>query len=559
MAVIFGKKDVDQGGVYTPKEPVSGENRFWIKLTFGYRLNNSKNSYYLRLANDNYKFFEFGKNGRTNEDYVLVFDIFGDREGPQALKYLSVDVECSPALMQAGFSCKIDEYGRLVFSGRLSTPFDESVVFEVYDPEITKPFTFLKRLTIVANNTESLWKKKESPKDGPYPQLIDDLSEGAKVDFEDLTLTAIVASKRGRMHEHVGTPRDDNYCMRLSKKNSDWHFFAIADGAGSARYSRKGSEIACKAVVDEMERLFNENSASMRYSDVSDEREIRRNVALAIQGAYNAIREEAIRMKQEDDRVALRDYHTTLLCGALKRFTANELPGAKPMWALVSYWVGDGALALYGVDGPESVILLGESDGGEYAGETRFLTMPTEVEPEKIDSRIRVTFFNDFKALVLATDGVTDPLFPSDNALRSPKHWNIFWNEKLPEKIGSGAFDKQRTTQKRAQALLEGMNFFERGYHDDRTLLILTPEPRNESADPGSGIKQAENEPRVETHLVTPQNICSVSVDGAMNASVPEYKQGLTPWERFASVNGLESGNVYAESKYKYKDDEQDC
>jgi hypothetical protein len=62
------------------------------------------------------------------------------------------------------------------------------------------------------------------------------------------------------------------------------------------------------------------------------------------------------------------------------------------------------------------------------------------------------------------TDGITDPKFPSDAAFAEPAQWAALWAELQPSLTSS-------------QALLDWMNFFSPGNHDDRTLVAVLPAP----------------------------------------------------------------------------------
>ena len=57
----------------------------------------------------------------------------------------------------------------------------------------------------------------------------------------------VAASKRGRSHAQEGKPRDDHF--RMEHMDNGWYIMAVADGAGSAKYSRQGSTIACDEAV----------------------------------------------------------------------------------------------------------------------------------------------------------------------------------------------------------------------------------------------------------------------------------------------------------------------
>ena len=58
----------------------------------------------------------------------------------------------------------------------------------------------------------------------------------------------LVSSKRGRSHANVGSFREDDFAF--ADLDNGWSIVVVADGAGSAKFSRHGSSIACKGVVN---------------------------------------------------------------------------------------------------------------------------------------------------------------------------------------------------------------------------------------------------------------------------------------------------------------------
>ncbi len=184
---------------------------------------------------------------------------------------------------------------------------------------------------------------------------------------------------------------------------------------------------------------------------------------------YAAIKKEYENRKNEEERVTIKDYNTTLLLTAFRRL---ELDGAS-YTLFLSYWVGDGAPAVFKPNGRDEVFLLGEVDAGEYAGQTRFLTND-QIKPELVCARLRFLCVKDFETLAMMTDGVSDPFFSSEKDLSQFNEWNDFWNEVLPQYF-PGALDKNVPDAERAEKLLEGLNFKKTSYHDDRTLLLLLP------------------------------------------------------------------------------------
>ncbi len=73
----------------------------------------------------------------------------------------------------------------------------------------------------------------------------------------------------------------------------------------------------------------------------------------------------------------------------------------------------------------------GNPDSGEYAGQTRFLDQSIIADPS-FSGRISVGKWNDVSHLILMTDGVSDPLFETDNGLRSDEKWTRLLDELIP-------------------------------------------------------------------------------------------------------------------------------
>jgi hypothetical protein len=65
----------------------------------------------------------------------------------------------------------------------------------------------------------------------------------------------------------------------------------------------------------------------------------------------------------------------------------------------VSFWIGDGAMVICRPNGTDKVLVLGSPDSGDYAGQTRFLTMPGEINPAKVRERTYFSFFDDFQSI----------------------------------------------------------------------------------------------------------------------------------------------------------------
>jgi hypothetical protein len=127
---------------------------------------------------------------------------------------------------------------------------------------------------------------------------------------------------------------------------------------------------------------------------------------------------------------------------------------------LSTFWMGDGAIAAYGPSG--KVRLMGVPDSGEYAGQTRFLDRAALVD-QGFSKRVQIGFWADITAILLMTDGISDPRFETDNGLVDPSKWDALWNEILPYLSGSNP----------EQNLLSWLDFLTPGHHDDRTIALL--------------------------------------------------------------------------------------
>jgi len=125
-----------------------------------------------------------------------------------------------------------------------------------------------------------------------------------------------------------------------------------------------------------------------------------------------------------------------------------------------AFWLGDGAIAAYGPTG--KVRVLGMPDSGEYAGQTRFLDAET-IQDAEFSKRIIIGRWKEISHLVLMTDGVSDPGFETDNGLQNPQKWDALIAELTPH-LDDG--------ENAAEKLVEWLNFFSPGNHDDRTIVV---------------------------------------------------------------------------------------
>ena len=275
----------------------------------------------------------------------------------------------------------------------------------------------------------------------------------------------VAASKRGRSHAQEAKPRDDHF--KMAHLENGWYIMAVADGAGSAMYSREGSRIACETVISHCEKELEkcqgfEDNINLWHLDQGSvdagkliSADVYRIVGNAALKAHKAINEEA---KQQ--QLPSKTFATTLLLAICKKFEFG--------WFVASFWVGDGAMCLYDKEA-HSATLLGIPDEGEYAGQTRFLTMPEIFSnPKEFYSRLKCKIVPDFTALFLMTDGVSDPKFETDANLNNPDKWDALW-----EDLKEYGVDLSDDNEAAKDQLLNWLDFWSPGNHDDRTIAIL--------------------------------------------------------------------------------------
>ena len=304
-------------------------------------------------------------------------------------------------------------------------------------------------ITLYINpDTQSLWQNKPSDPQGRF----------AKNDSAHDMLTTpqgrlLAARVRGRSHAHVGSYCDDDYRIAYHAA-SGVHLLTVADGAGSAAYSRYGSQLAVTAVKDTIINTLNTAKSYDKLAHVDPAQREKITAYLinyALRAAYTAHLEAA-----QQHGLEVKSLSCTLLIGL-----AVALPDGS--WYHAAYQVGDGAAALWQ---PESgtLHLLGEADSGVYSGETQFLS---RAQLDEADIARRIRHHNDSVpyTFILMTDGVSDPKFETDAGLKNPALWQDLWQE-----LKTPLADPTPDT-----AVLKWLDFWSKGNHDDRTIALLIP------------------------------------------------------------------------------------
>lgn len=404
-------------------------------------------------------------NGTVKKDYTTFFSLPVDRIS-------NIRLAGDEGL---GLILAVGDDGRCSLSGRPAMAGDFTLRL-LYDTVEGEPASELAIPVAFNPNPRDLWKNIRTDPDIPYYKPDSDhkyvkVEAGADgTPRKDM----VAASQRGRSHAQEGKPRDDHFAL-CHCKESDWYIMAVADGAGSARYSRKGSEVACKTVLDHCRGLLLDNprfEAAIRAfnSDRDDKRkfdELYRHIVDIIFNGAKKAHEAVCGLTRLNSEARVKDFATTLMFAVCKKYDFG--------WFIASFWVGDGAMCLF--DAREGTAkLLGTPDEGEFSGQTRFLTM-REIfhDPDVVARRVRMAIVPDFTALFLMSDGVSDPMFETERNLNDYHRWKAFY-ERLrggfPDD-GIGGVDLADDREEAGEELLGWLDFWSPGNHDDRTIAIL--------------------------------------------------------------------------------------
>ena len=264
--------------------------------------------------------------------------------------------------------------------------------------------------------------------------------------------TLVLSSRRGRLHAHRGDHRED--AGHLVHFAGGWGA-AVADGAGSATYSRIGSALATDVVTHTLREALQHGAAPVDTLEPA--------LRQAAQAAHEAQRDFAARAG-----LALRDLRTTLLVAALHHDRLGVMQ------------VGDGAMAIVHNDGTVSHPHAAAT--GDYSGEvTHFL--PDDGALAVLQSSITIMSAANVAAVLLASDGVEDPWYPftrwAGPLVLSLAHGipaAVDGEAALPPSLAPSHPASVLRAADPVQALADWLAFEKRGENDDRTLcLAFTP------------------------------------------------------------------------------------
>jgi len=310
---------------------------------------------------------------------------------------------------------------------------------------------------LINPDPRTLWQSIDPPEEAPYFKPNSDF---AIEQLDDRMVTAL--SVRGKSHAHKGSFREDHLLIHCHPK--DWVIQIISDGAGSAKYSRQGSKLACEATLASLlnyidgEKMTDLEKLLEQYKG-DKQGEIDTKVhqyvnELCTHAALHAHQE--ITQFADDADQSIRSFASTLLFALTKTFKFGTV--------VVAFAIGDGAIAAIETDLIQPMMT---PDGGEYSGQTRFVTMPELFTPDNrtnLNKRVQISICKKHTATLLMTDGVSDPKFGTDNKLKDTALWRDLWTDL--ETIISERDHVQEN-------LTNWLDFYIPGEYDDRTISIL--------------------------------------------------------------------------------------
>ncbi len=91
-------------------------------------------------------------------------------------------------------------------------------------------------------------------------------------------------------------------------------------------------------------------------------------------------------------------------------------------------------------------------------------------ESEPIFERIYWDVRSKFTAIILVTDGISDPKFETDARFSDSESWFGFWDDDLAKEVNFS-----RDNEDIEINFYNWLDFWSPGNHDDRTIIVMMP------------------------------------------------------------------------------------
>ncbi|GEM_PF-3388505 len=269
------------------------------------------------------------------------------------------------------------------------------------------------------------------------------------------------ATKRGRMHAHQGTHRED---ALWGSKSDIFTFFCVCDGAGSSKLSRIGSEYTARALSKLVEKeLLSHEKEILKCSKESLLGNLRTILNHCLDSVHRGLLDVASK-----GGMPPKDFRCTVLTTLHYRHPTGGI--------ILCGNVGDGFLAIKRKGQPAERI--GTSDSGAFSGEvTCFMPDPEVAQyyQKSLEENTPIPD-DDIEAYLLCTDGIEDPFFPIHRTV-DDIYSQLLEGYKEPLKdvtypTGNEPKSVIRSTEPGAE-LLKWLGFEKRGENDDRTIALF--------------------------------------------------------------------------------------
>jgi len=159
---------------------------------------------------------------------------------------------------------------------------------------------------VINADPKTLWQNNPSDRSAPFWK-----EDSATSVILGQHAKMIAARKRGRSHAHKGTCCDDDFHLHCDDAHG-WYLAVVADGAGSAKFSRRGSQIATRAVGSYLKDVFSDDRGSNLIEAIE---------ALAEGSRPDATNDDLIHLQTKNPERAL---HDNRVCRAPCRSRASK-------------------------------------------------------------------------------------------------------------------------------------------------------------------------------------------------------------------------------------------